>query len=271
MQPIRLVDRLLPGPGGKRRRWTVADQFLVDEANSLLVGTPFTYGHIVVDEAQDHSAVALRCIGRRSPGRSITILGDLAQSTTPAGQRDWDDVLRLLGTSSAEGTAEVAHLTIGYRVPAPILDVANRLLPFTGVRTQASRSVRVEGVDPLLRMASDADLATAVADEVKLVRHRHHNSGVVAPEALFPAIAKALDVVGLHAVDRVHDLGHLDVPVFHAEAVKGLEFDGVVVVNPHEIFDGSERGARLLYVAMTRAVQVLHFVSSSPLPLELTP
>jgi superfamily I DNA/RNA helicase len=131
--------------------------------------------------------------------------------------------------------------------------------------------VRVEGVDPLLRMASDADLATAVADEVKLVRHRHHNSGVVAPEALFPAIAKALDVVGLHAVDRVHDLGPLDVPVFHAEAVKGLEFDGVVVVNPHEIFDGSERGARLLYVAMTRAVQVLHFVSSSPLPLELTP
>jgi DNA helicase IV len=270
MQPIRLVDRLLPGPSGKRRRWTVADQFLVDEANSLLVGTPFTFGHIVVDEAQDHSAVALRCIGRRSPGRSITILGDLAQSTTPAGQRDWDDVLRLLGTSSAEGTAEVAHLTIGYRVPAPILDVANRLLPFTGVRTQASRSVRVEGVDPVLRMESDTDLATAVADEVKLVRHRHHNSGVVAPEALFAAIAEALDAVGLHAVDRVHDLGHLDVPVFHAEAVKGLEFDGVVVVNPHEIFDGSERGARLLYVAMTRAVQVLHFVSSQPLPVELT-
>jgi DNA helicase IV len=67
----------------------------------------------------------------------------------------------------------------------------------------------------------------------------------------------------------VHDLGHDDVPLFHPEAVKGLEFDGVVVVNPHEIFDGSERGARLLYVAMTRAVQVLHFVTSAPLPAAL--
>ena len=266
-QPIKVVDALLPGPGGKRRRWTVADQFLVDEANSLLVGTPFVYGHVVVDEAQDHSAVALRCIGRRSPSSSMTILGDLAQSTTPAGQRDWDDALRLLRLGDT--AAEVAHLTIGYRVPAPILDVANRLLPFTGVSTQASRSVRAEGEAPSLRMVPSSELAAAVADEVKAVRHRHHNSGVVAPEALFPLIAEALEAVGLHAVDRVHSLEQFDVPVFHAEAVKGLEFDGVVVVNPYEIFDGSERGARLLYVAMTRAVQTLHFVSDAALPAAL--
>ncbi len=266
-QPVKVVDALLPGPGGKRRRWTVADQFLVDEANSLLVGTPFVYGHVVVDEAQDHSAVALRCIGRRSPSSSMTILGDLAQSTTPAGQRDWDDALRLLRLGDT--AAEVAHLTIGYRVPAPILDVANRLLPFTGVSTQASRSVRAEGEAPSLRMVPSSELAAAVADEVKAVRHRHHNSGVVAPEALFPLIAEALEAVGLHAVDRVHSLEQFDVPVFHAEAVKGLEFDGVVVVNPYEIFDGSERGARLLYVAMTRAVQTLHFVSDAALPAAL--
>jgi DNA helicase IV len=109
----------------------------------------------------------------------------------------------------------------------------------------------------------------AVADEVRTVRHRHHNSGVVAPEPLHEEIAAALASIGLTAVDRVHDLSHDDVPVFHPEAVKGLEFDGVVVVNPHEIFDGSERGARLLYVAMTRAVQVLHFVASAPLPTAL--
>jgi DNA helicase IV len=266
-QPIKVVDQLLPGPGGKRRQWTVADQFLVDEANSLLVGTPFTYGHVVVDEAQDHSAVALRCIGRRSPGGSMTILGDLAQSTTPAGQRDWDDALRLLRL--ADSGAEVAHLTIGYRVPAPILDVANRLLPFTGVTTPASRSVRTEGDDPFVLVVDEAGLAAAAADELRAVRHRHHNSGMVAPEALFPALTEALAAIGLQAVDRVHSLGHDDVPLFHAEAVKGLEFDGVVVVNPHEIFDGSERGARLLYVAMTRAVQVLHFVTSAPLPVQL--
>ena len=110
------------------------------------------------------------------------------------------------------------------------------------------------------------ELADAVAAEVRDVRHRHHNSGVVAPNALHAALAEAFERIGLHAVDRVHDLGHDDVPVFHAEAVKGLEFDGVVVVNPHEIFDGSALGARLLYVALTRAVQVLHIVTDTPLP-----
>lgn len=98
------------------------------------------------------------------------------------------------------------------------------------------------------------------------MRHRHHNTGVVAPAALFEVLAGASAAAGLVAVDRVHDLGHADVPLFTAEAVKGLEFDGVVVVNAHEIFDGSARGARLLYVAMTRAVQVLHLVSDAPLP-----
>ena len=91
-QPVRLVDRMLPGSSGKRRIWTAADQFLVDEANTLLNGTPFTYGHVIVDEAQDHSAVALRVIGRRSPSGSMTLVGDVAQSTTPAGQENWRDV-----------------------------------------------------------------------------------------------------------------------------------------------------------------------------------
>jgi DNA helicase IV len=269
MQPVKLVDQLLPGPSGKRRRWTVADQFLVDEANSLLVGTPFTFGHVVVDESQDHSAVALRCIGRRSPGGSMTILGDLAQSTTPAGQRDWHDVLRLLRVTSGLEAAEVAHLTIGYRVPAPILDVANLLLPHTGVHTPASRSVRLEGAAPrVVRVPAEA-LAGAVASEVLSVRHRHPNTGVVAPETLFEAIGGALAAVGLRMVHRVHGLEAGDVPVFHAEAVKGLEFDGVVVVNPHEILDGTDRGARLLYVAMTRAVQTLSFVTERPLPAPL--
>ena len=260
--PIKLVDKLLPGLNGKRRRWTVADQFLVDEANSLLNGTPFTYGHVVVDEAQDHSAVALRCIGRRSPASSLTILGDLAQSTTPAGQRDWTEALGHLRVSASE----IAHLTIGYRVPAPILDVANELLPFTEVATAASRSVRVEGNPPSVRSVSSGELADAVADEVRVVRHRHRNTGVVAPIELHATIATALAAIGLYACDRVHDLSANDVPIFHPEAVKGLEFDGVIVVNPYQIFDGSALGARLLYVAMTRAVQVLHIVTDAPLP-----
>jgi DNA helicase IV len=264
-QPIKLVDKLLPGPGGKKRKWTAADQLLVDEANSLLNGTPFTYGHVVVDEAQDHSAVGLRVIGRRSPAGSMTILGDLAQSSTPGGQEDWGAALQHLRAT----VGDVAQLTIGYRVPAPILEMANRLLPLTGVSTTASRSVRVDGVAPVVRTAATADLAEAVADELRLVRHRHHNSGIVAPAALHDAIGAALELLDLHRVDRVQELGNRDVPIFTPEAVKGLEFDGVVVVNPHEILDGTPRGARLLYVAMTRAVQVLHFVGDQPLPAVL--
>jgi DNA helicase IV len=270
MQPVKLVDRLLTdqgfGPGGKRRQWTVADQLLVDEANTLLNGTPFTFGHVVVDEAQDHSAVALRVIGRRSPSGSMTVLGDLAQSTTPAGQQRWEDALRYL----TRAAGSVAHLTIGYRVPGPILDVANRLLPLTDVETVASTSVRNEGGPPSYRVVTTESLAAEVAVEIRAVRHRHHNAGIVAPERLQPAIADALAAAGLRATDRVQHLDADEVPIFAPEAVKGLEFDGVVVVNAHEILGddplGVARGARLLYVALTRAVQTVHLVADAPPP-----
>ena len=126
-KPVRLVDKLLPGPSGKRRVWTRADQLLVDEANSMLNGSPFTYGHVIVDEAQDHSAVALRVIGRRSPSGSMTLVGDVAQSTTPAGQERWSTVFEHLSVRERPA-GTIADLTIGYRVPEPILVVANRLL-----------------------------------------------------------------------------------------------------------------------------------------------
>ncbi|HUF97590.1 MAG TPA: AAA family ATPase [Ilumatobacter sp.] len=258
-KPVSLVDRYLGGPSGKRRRWTAADQFLVDEANTLLNGTPFTYGHVVVDEAQDHSAVALRVIGRRTPAGSCTLVGDVAQSTTPAGQERWVDVFAHLGA-----TGTVADLTIGYRVPEPILTIANRLLPLTGVDSTASRSVRVEGAAPAWHHASADALAGDVVEVVAAVKHRHRLTGVVAPVDLHDAIAMAMTAAGLVAVDHVHELAATEVPLFTAEAVKGLEFDGVVVVNPHDILGNTSRGARLLYVAMTRAVQELAFVTSGP-------
>jgi len=260
-QPVKLVDRMLPGPSGRRRRWTPADQFLVDEANTLLNGTPFTYGHVVVDEAQDHSAVALRVIGRRSPIGSITMVGDVAQSTTPAGQERWVDVFAHLGAS---GT--VVDLTIGYRVPEPILAIANRLLPLTGVTAVASRSVRAEGEPPAWHAATPTDVAEVTAKVVTEVKHRHRLTGVVAPPETHARVVAALAGVGLAAVDHVHELGHDDVPLFGPESVKGLEFDGVVVVEPQTILDGTTRGARLLYVAMTRAVQELAFVASAARP-----
>ena len=269
-KPVNLVDKYLDGPRGKRRQWTAADQFLVDEANTLLNGTPFTYAHVVVDEAQDQSAVALRVIGRRSPTGSLTLVGDVAQSTTPAGQERWADVFAHLvtGRTGAGVDGTIADLTIGYRVPEPILTVANRLLPLTGVDATASRSVRVDGAAPAWHESAASELPSAVAATVRDVKHRHRLTGIVAPAELHDSIGEALEAAGLVAVDHVHELGHDDVPIFTAEAVKGLEFDGVVVVEPHAILDiePSTRGARLLYVAMTRAVQELAFVTSGPKP-----
>ncbi len=268
-KPVRLVDRLLPGPSGRRRRWTAADQLLVDEANSLLNGTPFTYGHVVVDEAQDHSAVALRVIARRSPGRSMTLVGDVAQSTSPAGQERWSALGAHLGAAARE--IDVVDLTIGYRVPGPILDVANRLLPLTGVDAPASSSVRDTDRPPGWTLVPSADLAAATAAAVLELRHHHRLTGVVAPAGHHAPTAAALEAVGLRAADRVHDLEVDEVPLFAPEAVKGLELDGVVVVRPHEILGeggpvATSRGARLLYVAMTRAVQRLTFVTDAPAP-----
>ena len=263
-KPMPLVDRYLPGRRGSKRVWTAADQYLVDEANTLLNGTPFTYAHVVVDEAQDHSAVALRVIGRRSPAGSLTLVGDVAQSTTPAGQERWADVFAHLGARGVEGT--VADLTIGYRVPEPILEVANRLLPLTGVDATASRSVRGEGDPPAWHRFEPDTLCQGVAHIVSEVKHRHRLTGVVAPLELHEPISAALAAAGLAAVDHVHELGHDDVPMFVPEAVKGLEFDGVVVVNPHDILGDTSRGARLLYVAMTRAVQELAFVTTAARP-----
>jgi DNA helicase IV len=263
-KPVTLVDRYLPGPRGRRRAWTSADQLLVDEANTLLNGTPFTYAHAVVDEAQDHSAVALRVIARRSPTGSMTLVGDVAQSTTPAGQERWADVFGHLGVPTGAGS--IADLTIGYRVPEPILEVANRLLPLTGVDATESRSVRAEGDPPAWHAAAASGLPEMTAKVVTAVKHRHPLTGVVAPLEQHGPITAALAAAGMASVDHVHELGHDDVPLFTAESVKGLEFDGVVVVNPHEILDGTTRGARLLYVAMTRAVQELAFVADAPPP-----
>jgi DNA helicase IV len=290
-KPVRLVDRLLPGPSGKRRAWTRADQLLVDEANSILNGSPFTYGHVIVDEAQDHSAVALRVIGRRSPTRSMTLVGDVAQSTTPAGQQRWSSVFGHLGGDVASGS--IADLTIGYRVPEPILVIANRLLPHTGVDATESRSVRRSGKPPTWHRsvpparvardqgpevvprgpgAGDRELAEEVAVVAAATKRRRRVSGVVAPARLHAAIVEALAAHGVRAVDHVHELDDAELPVFDAESVKGLEFDGVIVVNPHEVLSEgttvpiTERGARLLYVAMTRAVQELHFVTDAEPP-----
>jgi DNA helicase IV len=118
----------------------------------------------------------------------------------------------------------------------------------------------------LWHTTSTGELAAATADVVRQVKHRHRLTGVVAPPGDHDAITAALAAIGLVAVDHLHLLAADEVPLFGPEEVKGLEFDGVVVVNPHDILGDDARGARLLYVAMTRAVQELAFVTTAPPP-----
>jgi len=230
--------------------WTSADIPLIDEAEAFIAGLPRKYGHIVVDEAQDLSAMALRVLARRAgPRPSMTILGDLAQATTAWSQPSWEEALGHLGLPP---NAEIAELEIGYRVPGPILEMANRLLPIAAPNVRPSRSVRAHGTPPALVLVAADELLASVGTELTALMGDWVSVAVIAPEALLPALGDALPVSA--GVSLLEPLG-----------AKGLEFDAVIVVEPAAIF-AEVNGARLLYVAMTRAVQELSLVHSEPLP-----
>ncbi|MEY2451258.1 MAG: hypothetical protein QOD92_832 [Acidimicrobiaceae bacterium] len=236
--------------------WTAADLVLVDEAEAIADGVRRTYGHIVVDEAQDLTAMELRALARRCPRHSMTVLGDLAQATRPGAQRSWDDVLTHLG--SPEG-ADFTELDLGYRVPAPIIDFANRLLVEAAPDVRPTRSVREAGEPPhVVGIAGGPDdLSAAVHGIVAELAVRWSSVGVIVPAGVDVLVDAASNVT-----------------VVSPPEAKGLEFDAVVVVEPAKFVpaDGDEHraGLRLLYVALTRAVQTLTIVHREPLPPLLT-
>jgi len=254
-------QRLLVRKATKRaddEPWTAADLVLVDEASAIVDGVRHTYGHIVVDEAQDLTAMELRALARRCPRRSLTVLGDLAQATRPGGQRSWQAVLGHLGSPVG---AELAELELGYRVPAPIIEWANRLLPEAAPDVRPSRSVRAAGAAPVVVAVDEAALLATVRRVVDELAARWTSVGVVVPEGVGGGVAgEVLGAVPDHVV-----------VVAPAEA-KGLEFDAMVVVEPAQFVqpdDDHHAGLRLLYVALTRAVQVLTVVHTRPLPAAL--
>jgi DNA helicase IV len=248
---------MLRRSGGRRlddEPWSLPELVLVDEAEAMLNGVSRAYGHVVVDEAQDLSDMELRAVARRCPNQSMTVLGDLAQATAPGAQRSWEEAAVHLG---APGTVRIEELEVGYRVPKPILDVANRLLPEVAPGVRASRSVRVEGEPPTVVTVSDR-LAEAVRTAVDELVATWASVGVVVPEAVAEDVRAALAGVE-EAV----------VTVLAPPEAKGLEFDAVVVVEPSAFLTDDERGGRLLYIALTRAVQELVLVHTRPLPAAL--
>ena len=167
--------------------WTTADLPLLDEAEALVKGAPSRFAHIVVDEAQDLSPMQLRMLARRARRHSMTILGDLAQATGPASPHSWDESLVHLGRPA---NAERAELTIGYRLPGAILDLANQLLPYAAADVAPSRSVRDTGDPPDIHRFDAAELVDAVAEHTCALAKEMATVAVIADPARVDAHAR---------------------------------------------------------------------------------
>ncbi|WP_329244868.1 AAA family ATPase [Streptomyces canus] len=247
-----------PPRSWKSARWSAADLVLLDEVAGL-VEHPEGYGHLVVDEAQDLSPMECRAIARRARFGSITVLGDLAQGTTPWAARSWHTVLRHLGKPDAA----VVPLTIGFRVPQAVVQLANRLLAQLDVAVPEGRSLRGDGELRIRPTSLDA-LPGAVVDAVRESLAHEGSVGVVAADADVERVRHALDAAGIAAAGP-DELG-ARVSVVPAGVVKGLEYDHVVAVEPAAIAEAEERGLHRLYVVLTRAVSRLVVVHGRPLP-----
>jgi DNA helicase IV len=247
-------------------RWSLADAVLIDEVADLIERTT-SLGHVVVDEAQDLSPMMLRAVGRRCSTGSATVLGDLAQATTPWATRSWHDALAYLGKSDAH----LEELTLGFRVPSDVIDFAARLLPSIAPGLAPPTSVRRTRGD--LGVSRTAEPVPAVVEHVSAVTAREGSIGVITPDSSVQPVGGALSGAGV-AFSTMGDEEDVDarIDLVPASLAKGLEFDHVVLLEPSVIVAGeTDRlvGLRRLYVCLTRAVTSLSVVHSEPLPTEL--
>ncbi|MFF7448209.1 MULTISPECIES: HelD family protein [unclassified Streptomyces] len=246
-----------PPRSWRSARWSAADLVLLDEVAGL-IEHPEGYGHVVVDEAQDLSPMECRAIARRAAFGSLTVLGDLAQGTTPWAARTWAAQLTHLGRPEAA----VVPLTTGFRVPEAVVGLANRLLERLDVDVPAARSLRRDG--ELRIRDAGGDLPGAVVAAVRDALAREGSVGVIAADADLPRVREALDAAGLRPAGP-DDLG-ARLTLVPATLVKGLEYDHVVAVEPAAIAEAEERGLHRLYVVLTRAVSGLEVVHARELP-----
>jgi len=227
--------------------WSDHDVPLLDEARALLDGAPRSYGHVIVDEAQDLSPMQLLAISRRAVDGSLTILGDVAQATGPVVYRRWEELEPFL---PADTELEIEELRHAYRVPAEIMDFALPLLDEIAPEVEPPVAYRKGGDPPrLVEVAESELLETALREAVALE-----------------------DLDGLVAVIVPRTIAVPDefpFPILTPRQAKGLEFDHVVVVEPAAIADDGDRGLRELYVALTRPTKTLVVVHARPMPAAL--
>ncbi|WP_237553576.1 MULTISPECIES: UvrD-helicase domain-containing protein [unclassified Streptomyces] len=249
----------------KSAKWSAADAVLIDEAADLIQRT-HSLGHVVLDEAQDLSPMQYRAVGRRCTTGSATVLGDLAQGTTPWATRSWDEALGHLGKQ--EGVIE--ELTAGFRVPTDVITYASRLLPHIAPGLTPVASVRENPGFFEVRAIEGADQVVAACEE--LLAHEG-STGLIAADARIPALAKALTAAGIgYLAPGEETTRERRLTLVPASLAKGLEYDYVVLDEPGAVVDGEpdERtGLRRLYVALTRAVSGLVVTHTAPLPEQL--
>ncbi|MFF4802553.1 HelD family protein [Streptomyces sp. NPDC001351] len=249
----------------KSAKWSAADAVLIDETTDLVQRT-HSLGHVVLDEAQDLSPMQYRAVGRRCTTGSATVLGDLAQGTTPWATRSWDEALAHLGKS--DGVIE--ELTAGFRVPTDVITYASRLLPHIAPGLTPVASVRENPGFFALRPIEDVSEVVAACEE--LLRNEG-STGLIAADARVPALAQALTAAGIsYLAPGEETTAETRLTLVPASLAKGLEYDYVVLDEPQAVVDGEpdERtGLRRLYVALTRAVSGLIVTHAAPLPPQL--
>ncbi|MET7293283.1 AAA family ATPase [Streptomyces griseoloalbus] len=255
-----------PARSVKSAKWSSADAVLIDEAADLVQRT-HSLGHVVLDEAQDLSPMQYRAVGRRCTTGSATVLGDLAQGTTPWSTRSWEEALGHLGKRDAV----IEELTAGFRVPTDVITYASRLLPHIAPGLTPVASIRENpGFFEVRRVGGSGDVVAACRELLL----QEGSIGLIAADARVPELAAELTAAGIGHIPPGEETTHeTRLTLVPASLAKGLEYDYVVLDEPRAVVDAEpdERtGLRRLYVTLTRAVSGLVITHTTDLPPELT-
>lgn len=233
-------------------------------AERAVVDRTWAYGHIVVDEAQELSPMQWRLLVRRCPMKSFTIVGDIAQTSAASGASSWAQALEPFFGDRFD----LEELSVNYRTPAQIADAAVRVAQAAGLRITTPQAVREGDWPPVLTRSTEANLEDTVL--VALAQELEYSRGglqaVIVPQQNLASLREAVSKKYGQRVGTGSGGLSQDIVVISARESKGLEFDGVLLVEPAQLVAEVDGGVGDLYVAMTRTTQRLHVVHSQELP-----